>query len=71
MARIVDGLVHEVHGTADNARLCRVTPPGSDLSMHLPHAGGLGDPGDHAVGVASVVHGGGFFRTAQGERASG
>ena len=27
MYRIVDGLIHEVHGTADNARLCHVTLP--------------------------------------------
>jgi predicted ester cyclase len=29
MYRIVDGVIHEVHGTADNARLRRVSPPGS------------------------------------------
>ncbi len=27
MYRIVDGLIHEVHGTADNARLCRAAQP--------------------------------------------
>lgn len=29
MYRIVDGVIHEVYGTADNARLRRVDPPGS------------------------------------------